>query len=342
MGLWKLHFSNIQTEQAYSDFRNSHKIESLEAIFVFWALILSSFIYPYLVSGNAPMIVVSIGILCAIVKDFLRKEEFIDHLKHLTVGTAFLLFLSSFIYSGLNIGENSKIARCLHCLSFAGAEIVLVNHFQRFLIKYLFLFAAFLLRCGFLIFFEHEAFIENIMMQNFVTGIFVIFTYYHSEGRERMMFLAYFDYKEEFAKFKDFLENHHPQSLIILNPQTFNPFFTNKAFAKVFTKIFSSNNFDPPETKPVNPLTVETLDLLLTQNDSVRYSCQREPDPSCLGNGATLRHFLHGLITGGFFGMRTITVTCSYQGYGGKRFLFEVVIMPLIWNKKKRYSYFVK
>jgi len=266
---------------------------------VFWALILSSFIFPCLVSGNASMILVFVGILCVAIRLFCRNKQITDHLRHLTVGIAFLLLLSSFGYpSALNVGEGSKVLQFLRCWTFTGAEIILVNHFQTLIMKCLFLFAVFLLRCGFLVFFDHEAFVESVMMQNFITGVFVIHTFYHCEARERMIFQDYFDYREEFTKFKHFLENHLPQSIMILNQQSFNPLFANKTFAKVFTKTFSSKN---SETPGLNPLAVQALDLLITQHDSVRYSRKWEPDSSRLGNGVTLRHFLQELTTGGFF-----------------------------------------
>jgi len=302
---------------------------------VFWALIISSFIFPYFMSGNASIILVFIGILCVAVRLFWRKKEITNHLRHLTVGIAFLILLSSFGYhESLNIGESSKIVYFFRCWTFAGAEILLLNHFGRLMMKFLFLSAVFLLRCAFLVLFEHEAFVESVMMQNFITGIFVVYTFYHCEVRERMVFQDYYDYREEFSKFKDFLENHLPQSILLLSPQNFNPLFANKTFAKVFTKIFSSKNSEMHQTKHVNLLAVHALDLLQTQHDSVRYSHKWEPDASRLGNGLTLRHFLQELTTGGFFGMSAITIACFYQDPTGKKCLFEVVIMPLIWNRE--------
>jgi len=261
----------------------------------------------------------------------------INYTEHLTVIVTFLLLLSSLTYSVLKVDEDSKILQFLRGWTFAGAEIVLVNQFRRLRLKYLFVFMAFVVRCGFIALFEHEAFVEDVMMHNFVTDLFVVYIYYHCEAQERVIFKGYYEYREEFVKFKSLIEKYLPQSVIILDPQTSYPLFANETFAKIFTKKFAFRNLhvkDKLNTRPINTLAVDTLDLLLTQNDSIRYSCKYEPDLSRLGNGITLRHFFLELTTNNFFNMNAVTVTCSYQNSRGKRSLFEVVLMPLSWDRE--------
>jgi len=205
--------------------------------------------------------------------------------------------------------------------SFAMWQNVIMAHFTRFRLVVVFSISIFILKSVFFYFSAvgHDA--TSAWIINLILDILNFYSRFLQEKNERSLFLQAASQRKRFLKFKSFLGEHLPDSLLILDKLTLAKLFVNQACQQAissFSQQFGDflKNLFVEEDPTNNQLVTETLASCLKDMQSI-----------------DLQEFLQRGINNHLFDSSTVVLQANAVQEGVKK-LFEVKIFNVTWDNK--------
>ena len=254
----------------------------------------------------------------------------------LTLIVSFILGASTLLYNVINLEQGSNALQFLRAWSLAIAQIIIVNQFPRLRFKIIFTILTLLIRYGVTVFLKESTFDIDVLLRNIGCDIFVIYVYYACEEREKALFEKFYNYREELNKYKILIENHLPQSVIVLDAETQRPLFANKAFSKQFEPLLPNSQNErasaDDESKPLSSLIDIALSSLAPHIGSLESIGKPLPISSSMLAPRNLKSFLNEIVANDFFEKPSIMLTASGRPQSDQSKSFEIVLMPITWD----------
>ena len=122
-----------------------------------------------------------------------------------------------YLYVPNDYNRTTKTLSFIRGYAFASLNLMLISQYPDFKQKVFGIILSYALRFAVMGQLENDAVQADTLLRNILIDLFVMYNFYLLEKRERKIFLNFSHNREELLKFKEFMANHLPQSLVIIN-----------------------------------------------------------------------------------------------------------------------------
>jgi len=174
---------------------------------------------------------------------------------------------------------------------------------------------------GFKLIYAYGKFDTLVLGSHIVIFVYGILTYIKSENLQRKNFEDLFNMNGTLHKFKIFVAQHLPASLLILGKEKNEVLFQNKTFEETF-----------------NPQGENCLNILgrLRENSDEISSCNSTPDSIQL-RAQNLMNIIKEKIQN-YTGQSAVETTCVHWNIGQKKKTYETKILPIPWDGQDAFA----
>ena len=301
---------------------------------LFYALIpgIQALIHRYYIDVS-----LSAGVLIILLLIYLLKKILKDFSQLLTT-LIMLAFNLSFFF--LDSGDFHKLPENIAFLrgyGFAGIQITLLGSFSYFGLKVLALLLSYVMRFVVMAYLQPNTIDAYTIMCHVFIDVFVLFMAYFSEKRERECFKDSYKSREELAKFKKFLVEYLPQSVLVLRRSDSQPLFSNKAYGDIFLQPESPSS-DGDSVSNQFLLNSETkkphLNRLRIDKNTIREAGTLHPNKSYSVTSNYLSDLISELGRDKTLEQKALSLSASCSLLGQERF-FEVLLTNIDWQNEE-------
>ena len=300
-------------------------------------------VIPSLTKGNHDSLIISFSAIGTIILSFCIGRFFPASIQYFTLIAFFVFLVTRLVIIKLDYGTVNAANLYLNGYAFGAIIYIMLIYIHKVQYKACALLITYVLRMSVVLgSIDHQIVSPVLIIRHFIIDIFLIYIFYSAERTSRAVFQNFYENREELLKFKELLADALPQSVIVLECDSYKPIFSNNTFVNTFqhndaelcmfnTEMRTSQNFLASiacnKRVPFNLLQIDV--------NTVR-------DIGCLDSGLNLitvpttqtdlTGFISKVAQDTILNKKILSVTASCHSADSRR-SFEVISRRIRWNK---------